>query len=246
MTIVSSSDGNRPVKAIRQIVEIGAGIEVEGFMLPDGSYRLSKTSAAFAIGKPRNSVVTTFGRRSEMKHLAGMEFEKIHLQGNNRPIDAMPIPVVMEYWWYWARQGNQKARELIDVIGRNPVPPFEAYGGNYIVFTKSADKVLKRKPPKKSQLHSEDWYVSRLRKQLGGEREVVTPAGNIDLLTSTELIEVKEVKGWKCAIGQVEIYGDYYPSHTKRIHLFGAAHERFLKMVEEHCLKRGIVLTWEA
>jgi hypothetical protein len=37
-------------KATRQPINIGA-IAVEGFMMPDGSYRMSQTSAAAAVGK---------------------------------------------------------------------------------------------------------------------------------------------------------------------------------------------------
>jgi len=39
------------VKATRSSVRIGS-LEVDGFMLPDGSYRMSQTQAAECIGKP--------------------------------------------------------------------------------------------------------------------------------------------------------------------------------------------------
>lgn len=86
----------------------------------------------------------------------------------------------------------------------------------------------------------------KLWRQWGGEREIVTPAGNIDLLTSTEIVEVKSVKGWKSAIGQILVYGTYYPSHQKRIHLFGKCHESFLDLVSNHCKRFDIVVSWEA
>lgn len=115
MNIVSSSDGNRPVKAIRKIVEIGAGIEVEGFMQPGGSYRLSKTSAALAIGKPRNSVVVTLRRKTpEALALKGQfDVVKICVEGNNGLIDAISLETTALYWQYWAAKGHPPAQAII-------------------------------------------------------------------------------------------------------------------------------------
>jgi hypothetical protein len=92
---------------------------------------------------------------------------------------------------------------------------------------------------------SEKQYAIKLQEVLGGDREVPTPAGNIDLLTATQLIEIKRAKNWKEAVGQVVVYGDYYPSHERRIHLFEYCKSDFLAMVKSHCGKRRIILTWE-
>lgn len=94
--------------------------------------------------------------------------------------------------------------------------------------------------------NSEKRVRDKLWRQEGGEREVITPAGNIDLLTSTEIIEVKSIKGWKSAIGQILVYGKYYPSHQKRIHLFGKCHEAFLNLIVNHCKEFNIMITWES
>ncbi len=86
----------------------------------------------------------------------------------------------------------------------------------------------------------------RLAKTLGlVQREVPTLAGNVDLLTDRELIEVKSVKSWKCAVGQVLIYGQSYPNHQKRIHLFGEASRDFLSMIRSYCAPLDIDVTWE-
>jgi len=61
----------------------------------------------------------------------------------------------------------------------------------------------------------------KLHKLYGGKREVTTPVGRIDLLTDTEIIEVKESNGWKAALGQIISYGSFYPDHRKRLYLFG-------------------------
>lgn len=85
----------------------------------------------------------------------------------------------------------------------------------------------------------------RLSVQLDGETEVITPVGNIDILTSTQIIEVKTISDWKNALGQVLAYGYFYPSHEKRIHLFGTAHSRSIGYIDEICNKYNVVFTWE-
>lgn len=55
---------------------------------------------------------------------------------------------------------------------------------------------------------------------VGGESEVETPAGFIDVLSGTEVIEVKYYKQWKHGLGQVLAYQSFYPLLGKRLHLF--------------------------
>jgi hypothetical protein len=50
---------------------------------------------------------------------------------------------------------------------------------------------------------------------------VATPFGNVDLLTSSEIVEVKEIGNWKGAIGQVLMYGLFFPDREKVVYLFG-------------------------
>jgi hypothetical protein len=92
---------------------------------------------------------------------------------------------------------------------------------------------------------TEAWYRDRLAKKLKGKKEVHTKAGRIDILTDTEVIEVKRVSGWKGAIGQVKSYGHYYPKHSLRIHLFGKLTEKRLRMIQGVCQSEGILVTYE-
>jgi hypothetical protein len=86
----------------------------------------------------------------------------------------------------------------------------------------------------------------RLHAQLGGLVEVVTPAGRIDLLTKTHIIEIKTVGDWKSALGQILAYSGFYPEHQKRIHLFGSAFElKKLPDIEAACLSFDIKVTGE-
>lgn len=85
----------------------------------------------------------------------------------------------------------------------------------------------------------------RLQSQLGGLIEVATPAGRIDLLTDTEIIEVKHVSEWKSAMGQVLAYSGFYPEHSKRIHLFGKKGELPTSTAITICSELGISVTFE-
>lgn len=101
-------------------------------------------------------------------------------------------------------------------------------------------------PKKLKSKRIEALIQNRLHEKLGGSIEVPTEAGRIDLVTATEIIEIKEVKSWKCALGQLLVYGACYPSHQKRLYLFGDCHKSFISIIEKHCDRLGIVLTWEA
>ncbi len=80
----------------------------------------------------------------------------------------------------------------------------------------------------------------RLRDQLNAEIEVKTPVGNIDLLTSDTVIEIKEYSKWKHAIGQVICYGLHYKNKQKKIILFGSGDMD--EVIRETCTTLGIEL----
>lgn len=86
----------------------------------------------------------------------------------------------------------------------------------------------------------------RLYTQIGGLVEIATPVGRIDLLTDSEIIEVKAFKDWKAALGQVLAYSAFYPEHQKRLHLFGTARELVaLADIEAAVLTFGVKVTGE-
>ena len=66
--------------------------------------------------------------------------------------------------------------------------------------------------------------------------------GFIDLLTEDEIIEIKEGKSWKHAVGQVLMYAIEYPQHKKRIHLFNIEKN---DTIEKYCELYGIVVSYE-
>ena len=84
-----------------------------------------------------------------------------------------------------------------------------------------------------------------LASKLNGQVEVSTPVGSIDILTSSEVIEVKKVNLWKTALGQVLAYSNYYPEHNKRIHLFGKARPEYIELAKQHCYVYGVEVSYE-
>jgi hypothetical protein len=77
---------------------------------------------------------------------------------------------------------------------------------------------------------------------LDGSREVKTIDGRIDVLTNDFVIEVKEAKNWKHAIGQVFIYQHHYPDRRAAVFLFGDDVDFYASRAELHCKKLGIVV----
>ena len=61
----------------------------------------------------------------------------------------------------------------------------------------------------------------RISFKLNGQIEYKTPIGRIDILTQDKVIEVKNVKDWKQASGQVIAYQHYFPNHEKELYFFG-------------------------
>lgn len=88
-------------------------------------------------------------------------------------------------------------------------------------------------------------YADALAAKLNGHREVPVPTGFIDVLTDSEIIEVKYALCWKHAIGQVQMYGLYYPLLAKRIHLFGELSQEKLTAITQWCRQAAITVTWE-
>lgn len=97
-----------------------------------------------------------------------------------------------------------------------------------------------KKETKTNKAWIEQQKTRKLLEKLGGIREAIVPAGRIDLLTSTHVIEVKEAANWKHAIGQVLVYSSYFPSRKPMIYLFGEGLDKYRKLAKEHSERLGI------
>jgi hypothetical protein len=113
------------------------------------------------------------------------------------------------------------------------VPPWEAWEAPKPTPT-----------PSQKGGRGESYYRDKLAVAEGGKIEVSIPGGRIDVLTNSEVIEVKAARNWMHALGQVQIYGSHFPRHRKRIHLFGELTVP-LKDIEKHCQRLGVRVTWE-
>jgi hypothetical protein len=107
-------------KARRHIVEIGREA-VDGFQMPDGTYRMSQASAASSIEESPVYALRFLSSR-DSKALLGERYtdykpEQVELEsspgkrGQSR-INALPLEVVSAYWLYRAHRGNRKALTL--------------------------------------------------------------------------------------------------------------------------------------
>ncbi|BAZ33655.1 hypothetical protein NIES4074_61690 (plasmid) [Cylindrospermum sp. NIES-4074] len=98
---------------------------------------------------------------------------------------------------------------------------------------------------KSNYSYPEQQVRNSLKSRLGGQIEVVTAVGRIDLLTESELIEVKAVNSWKEALGQILAYSAFFPEYQKRIHLFGYCTPDKADLIESTCLEFGVVVSFE-
>lgn len=186
-----------------------------------------------------------FASRRAIARLAGVDEKAIRIlltkiANSDRSIgDAtnslIPYSLVCEILTYYYLRGKftEKGCSLLGV----PIPTAK---GSVIENFKDGQKFKKhlaesKKPEKKVQ--------RKIAKELKGVKEIPTEAGRIDILTSKEVIEVKQVNQWKSALGQVLVYGAYYPSHQKRIHLFGRCHSSYLNVIKKHCDKFNVSVT---
>jgi hypothetical protein len=108
-----------------------------------------------------------------------------------------------------------------------------------------AEEVLKWCLKSVSNQQKEKEIQQKLALSKNAQTEVSTKAGFIDIVAQKEIIEVKNIKDWKHAVGQIIIYGLEYPKKKKRIHLFGKCSEDFKLMVVSYCDQLDISVSFE-
>jgi len=201
---------NSTSRAEKAKVQIGH-IEIEGLMLPDGSFAIGVSQVASLFSIPQGNTSRDF------KALLGEDFQflKAQTELNSKPVNILTIPEFEQLLKVLAVNGNEQAQAMLGFPQK----------------TKASSRRLERN------------IQLSLQSSIGGIIEVKTVAGNIDLLTSDQIIEVKGVKDWKSALGQIIVYGKYYPSHQKRIHLFGETQTSYLELIRSHCSHSNVIVT---
>lgn len=110
------------IRATRASVQIGS-LTVDGFMLPDGSYRMSQTQAAECVGLSERNA-RDFLQSKALKSLLGegytpaiseIEPDTGQLRGSSR-IRALPLEIVGAYWLWQATRGNKIALSLVTAL----------------------------------------------------------------------------------------------------------------------------------
>ena len=109
------------IRAARASVQIGSQ-QIDGFMLPDGSYRMSQAQVAQAVDKPPVNALRFLGSKA-IKGLLGEGYtdytpEQIEIEseegkrGQSR-FNALPLEVATAYWVNQCFQGNKQALALV-------------------------------------------------------------------------------------------------------------------------------------
>ena len=109
------------IRATRASVQIGS-MEIDGFMLPDGSYRMSQAQVAQAVDKPPVNALRFLGSKA-IKGLLGEGYtdytpEQVEIEseegkrGQSR-FNALPLEVATAYWVNQCFQGNKQALALV-------------------------------------------------------------------------------------------------------------------------------------
>lgn len=119
-------------------------------------------------------------------------------------------------------------------------------GGTWIhpMLADNFKKWLELVPNKQKEQIVRDSLASKLGDNVETE---VTVFGNckVDIVTPIEIIEVKSAKKCHEALGQILVYGQVFPQHKKRIHLFGRANPKMIRAFELACAVNNISVTWE-
>ena len=216
--------------------------EVEVYQLPDGSYHMSKTQMANLIQKRHQSVAEFLQGKSPealpYKNMFNEDCKKIKIEGNNSTFHSVPMELAYAYWMYWANKGWTPAQNLIVVIGQlDKEEGVQIFGKNFKNNVFFSDKQILKSASKERILQQQ------INVKLKGLLEVSTPVGKIDILTDKFLIEIKKTKDWKSGIGQLLMYGHYYPKHQKVMCLFDIPTNFDLDLTDYLCKDYNIIIT---
>jgi hypothetical protein len=105
-------------KATRATVTLGS-MTIDGFMLPNGEYRMSQTQAAEIIQLTERNA-REFLESKAFKQASGeaytpaiFEIEAGDQQRGQSRFRGLPLAVVVIYWTYQCYRGNKPARDLL-------------------------------------------------------------------------------------------------------------------------------------
>lgn len=193
--------------------------------------------------KTWNEAYLKVGNAFDYKYTAINHFRDYFdgLLPNHRKGWGDPYELVVEIFNKFGNYDFETFSEIVkDILEENCL--FDLYDSSFIAnLTSIKNKNLVKQEIKTEREHKqrernpeEEACVSALFQKEGGKREIPifddesgSLVGLADLITDTEIIEVKNIKNWKHAVGQVFAYWYYFSranvnnSLRPRIHLFG-------------------------
>jgi hypothetical protein len=196
-----------------------------------------KTGEAFASqagyarmsGKSYDSIRKRVERLSNSSDTKELKIAEIQTGYGIQNVTLIPIEIVLD--WLVKENRIHLIFKLTDFV-------FELTGKRLnIPNINNGAKINYKNVEKKEQV--------KLCLHLDGVLEVPCLSGRIDILTSTEIIEVKLIKNWKAAIGQVLVYNLEYPDKTPRIHLCGECSEEYKTLIEVSAAKLNVKVSFQ-
>ena len=185
-------------------------MEIEGLVMPNGEYRIAVSQTAKLLF-PDNLNHATKHVKANLK--GGVELIKTMSDLNRKEVNTISL---------------EEFRSLCLVVySKTPKKSYfdvlycvTGFLGHDVTGLEALYLHNKRKKPRKSAQDEKQIQLAYHARH-GGEMEVNTPLGRIDLLTSTTLYEFKHISKYKEALGQVICYSTYAPRANKVIVLFG-------------------------
>ena len=102
----------KPTKAKKATFKLGS-LVLDGYQLPDGSYRMSQTQVCSVIGKADNSVLQFLaGKSPQALPHKGSQSYKLEAEGVQNYISGVTLEIASAYWFYWALKGDALAQAL--------------------------------------------------------------------------------------------------------------------------------------
>lgn len=74
-----------------------------------------------------------------------------------------------------------------------------------------------------------------VKERFGGDSEIDCKYGCIDLLTESQVVEIKNVINWKQGLGQVLVYGLCYPEKERLLVLFNCNEKTKINEISSAC-----------
>jgi hypothetical protein len=90
----------------------------------------------------------------------------------------------------------------------------------------------------------EEYVAKDVQELLQGDLEIDCLYGCIDLLTKTQVVEIKNSINWKQGLGQVLIYSLSYPEKEKILVLFNHNRKTKKEVIQAACAFYEVKIIW--